>query len=286
MLLRAWRRFKYVSRIALGRNHAGRDLTVFPDDVFLVSYPRSGNTWTRFLIANLIYPNHPVNFANIESRVPEIYLFRDRSLRALPRPRILKSHEYFDPRYKRVIYIVRDPRDVAVSVYHYSIKRRDIPEDYPIGHFIPRFIAGEFFVDFATWGEHVASWTASRLGKPGFLMLRYEDMLANPQLELSKVAALLDLKVTPEILQQAAERSSAAEMRSLEKQQGEVWKLTKTTRQDKPFVRAANSGGWKTVLDPQSVAAIENAWSSTMQENGYSASTSVSCQSFPEPVKR
>src|ERR671925_279845 len=117
MLSKGWRRFKYASRILLGRRNAGRNLTVFPDDVFLVSYPRSGNTWTRFLIANLIYPSEPVNFANIESRVPEIYLWRDRDLRKLSRPRILKSHEYFDPRYKKTIYIARDPRDVAVSVY-------------------------------------------------------------------------------------------------------------------------------------------------------------------------
>ena len=39
-----------------GLNKPGRNLRVFPDDVYIVSYPKSGNTWTRFLIANLIYP--------------------------------------------------------------------------------------------------------------------------------------------------------------------------------------------------------------------------------------
>lgn len=271
MLSKGWRRFKYASRILLGRNNAGRNLTVFPDDVFLVSYPRSGNTWTRFLIANLIYPGDPVTFANIESRVPEIYLWRDRDLRRLPRPRILKSHEYFDPRYKKVIYIARDPRDVAVSVYHYSIKRRDIPEDYPIERFVPRFIAGEFFEDFASWGENVASWYAARQGRPSFLTLRYEDMLANPERELEKVASLLGLKTSPEILKQAAQRSSAEEMRNLEKQQGNVWKLTRKTRQDKPFVRSASSGGWKHTLPAESAAAIESAWGATMRSLGYIA---------------
>lgn len=275
MLSKGWRRFKYASRILLGRRNAGRNLTVFPDDVFLVSYPRSGNTWTRFLIANLIYPSEPVTFANIESRVPEIYLWRDRDLRKLPRPRILKSHEYFDPRYKKAIYIARDPRDVAVSVYHYSIKRRDIPEDYPIERFIPRFIAGEFFEDFAGWGEHVASWQATRQGDPGFLLLRYEDMLANPERELAKVAATLSLNASPEILKQAAVRSSADEMRNLEKQQANVWKLTKKTRQDKPFVREANSGGWKSVLSAESVAAIEAAWTLPMRTLGYLPVTSA-----------
>src|SRR5262249_12087081 len=226
MLHRGLKSVTYTTRILLGRNHAGRNLTVLADDVFLVSYPRSGNTWTRFLIGNLVYPDDRMTFSAIESRIPEIYLWSDRGLKSLPRPRILKSHEYFDPRYKRVINIIRDPRDVAVSIYHYSIKRSDIPEDYPIEKFVPRFIAGEFFEDWGTWDEHVSSWIATREGKPGYLMLLYENMLANPQQALTHVAELLRIDLTPEILNRAVVMSSAAEMRSLEKQEAHTWKLT------------------------------------------------------------
>src|SRR5947199_5455833 len=99
-----WNRFRYGIRALLGKNPAGRRLTVFPDDVFIVSYPKSGNTWARFLIGNLFHDDEPVTFANVEERVPSIYVHPDRALRRLPR--ILKSHECFDPRYRRVIYIV------------------------------------------------------------------------------------------------------------------------------------------------------------------------------------
>ena len=54
-----------------GLNRGGRNFPVFPDDTFLVSYPRSGNTWTRFLIANLISHDEPVTFANIEKKIPD-----------------------------------------------------------------------------------------------------------------------------------------------------------------------------------------------------------------------
>src|SRR5256886_17276683 len=91
-----------VWKVLTGSQPAGRNLTVFDDDVFIVSYPRSGNTWTRFLIGNLVYHDDPVTFANVEARIPEIYLFPDRILRSLSRPRILKSHECFDPRYKQI----------------------------------------------------------------------------------------------------------------------------------------------------------------------------------------
>src|ERR1700732_1176699 len=91
------RAITHLGRVLIGRQMAGQNLTVFSDDVFLVSYPRSGNTWTRFLIGNLIYQREPVTFANIESRIPEIYFNPDRVMRRLARPRILKSHECFQP---------------------------------------------------------------------------------------------------------------------------------------------------------------------------------------------
>lgn len=74
----------------------GRAVTVFPDDVFLCSYPKSGNTWAKFLIANLLWKEESITFANIEQKIPAIY-YAERKLLKVPRPRILKSHECFDP---------------------------------------------------------------------------------------------------------------------------------------------------------------------------------------------
>src|SRR5499427_3424325 len=127
-------------RVLAGRQLAGRGVSVYPDDVFLVSYPRSGNTWTRFLLGNLIYQDEPITFKNIESRIPSIYIYSDRQLLSLPR--IFKSHDCFDPRYRTVIYIVRDPRDVTVSAFHYSIKVKLLPDSFKIEDFVPLFMSG------------------------------------------------------------------------------------------------------------------------------------------------
>jgi hypothetical protein len=277
-MVKIFERAAEATRVFLQRKEAGRDLTVFPDDTFLVSYPRSGNTWTRFLVAHLVNPEQPATFANIESRIPEIYLFPDRVLLGLPRPRILKSHECFDPRYKRIIHIVRDPRDVAISHYYYSIKRRTLPESCGIEQYLPRFLAGNVtstMERYGCWGDHVRSWLAFCDGQSGFLTLRYEDMLENPKRELSKVASFLGVDVSPKQLSRAVELSSATHMRKLEKEQSRKWKLTKATRQDQPFIRNASSGVWKSVLPKDSVLAIESAWGPLMKQLGYELSEKV-----------
>lgn len=269
------RRIVTAIRIIADRQVAGRDASIFPDDVYLVSYPRSGNTWTRFLIANLLHPEDETTFANIESRVPEIYFNVDTVLRNVPRPRILKSHEAFNPRYPRIIYIVRDPRDVAVSYYHHNIKWRNIPENTALDDFIPRFIAAEFDPWSGSWADNVDGWLNVRQGRDSFLLLRYEDLKQNTQRELYRTAGFLQsigfvgIEDSPEKLALAEERSSPERMRALEKEQTGQHVQLKRTRQDKPFIRTASSGGWRKSLSPRAVSLIEEAWGPTMERVGY-----------------
>jgi hypothetical protein len=260
--------FKYAMKYVLGLDRAGNNYTVFPDDTFLVSYPKSGNTWVRFLLANLIHPNETVGFSNINRLLPAPGVLSKRFLRTLPRPRILKSHEPFDVRFRKVIYLVRDPRDVAVSEYHFDLKKRYIEPDVTLEQFVQRFIAGETS-SYGSWWEHAASWIGARHGNPSFLLIRYEDLLLDSIAETAKIADFLSIQAGPERLQAAVERSSADRMRKLEKQQADQWTGTKNTRKEIPFVRAAKSGGWKETLPPHSVKQIEAAWAPLLNFLGY-----------------
>jgi hypothetical protein len=263
---------KYGVKYLLGLDRAGRHYTVFPDDTFLVSYPKSGNTWVRFLLANLIHPNEQVGFSNINRLLPAPGVLSKRFLRKLPRPRILKSHEPFDARFRKVIYLVRDPRDVAVSEYHFDLKKRYIESDVTLEQFVKRFIAGETS-SYGSWWEHAASWIGARHGNPAFLLVRYEDLLSDSIGETAKIAEFLGIAADTDRLQAAVERSSADRMRKLEKQQADQWTGTKNTRKEIPFVRAAKSGGWKDTLPLDSVEEIEVAWAPLLNFLGYPLQT-------------
>jgi hypothetical protein len=261
---------KVILKYILGLDQAGRNFAVFPDDTMLASYPRSGNTWTRFLIANLLYPNETVTFANIERLIPDTSSISSRALKRIPRPRIIKSHDYFDHRYPRVIYIVRDPRDVALSYYDFDRKYRHVADDYPLEKYVDDFVSGKLSsADWGTWGENVASWVSTRSNAETFMLERYEDLLRNTRLELSRLANFLGLRPSEGLLDRAISDSSADRMRQLEKEQEDQWVATKKYRKDIPFVRTASAGGWRNNLPEACVERIERAWGELMSSLGY-----------------
>jgi hypothetical protein len=253
---------------AIGRQVMIKGVASYEDDVWIVSYPKSGNTWTRFLLANLTAGDETVDWTNIERRVPDIYLNRDSLLRSLPRPRYFKSHEPYNPTYRRVIFIVRDPRDVAVSYYHYVRKANMLPVDASWDEFLNKFMAGR--IDpYGNWGENVGSWLGARRDTPDFLVVRYEDLLAGAEAQLARIAEMLHLPADNVQLRRSVENSRADRLRELEKTQRGQSKLLRRSRPEIPFVRAAKSNQWQSDLPPEAIQQIETKWRGLMSELGY-----------------
>jgi len=262
---------KAIAKYLLGKDCAGRNFAVSADDTMIVSYPRSGNTWTRFLIANLLHPDLDVSFTNIENLVPDTAAISSRALKKISRPRIIKSHEYFDHRYPRVIYIVRDPRDVAVSFYNFQRKYGQIDDNLPFNLYIDDFVHGRLnSKSWGTWGENVASWVCTRGTNPQFLLLRFEDMLKDARRELLRIAEFMAVPSSNTNIERAIKNCSADRMRQLEKQEENQWAATKKHRKDIPFVGTATSGRGRAQLSVSSLQQIESAWGDLMASLGYS----------------
>ena len=115
----------------------------------------------------------------------------------------------------------------------------------------------------------MGSWLIARYNTPGFLLLRYEDLLDRPVDGLAKIAEFLGLSPDGRQLAKAVELSSADHMRKLENEQADKWVVTKATRKDMPFMRSAKAGGWKSSLPNEAVAHIEQACGKLMRALGY-----------------
>jgi hypothetical protein len=218
------------------------------DDVFLVSYPKSGNTWVRFLLANLMRkPNHPdVDFHTIHRYVPEVGTGADR-FEGLPSLRIFKSHAPFVAAYPRVIYIVRDGRDVYTSYYHYRLE--GLPEGITFAEYLARDDHWP-----TTWGRHVESWREGMADRPDqLLMVRYEDLLADAETELARMTRFLGLHASDEAIAASVAASRFESMRRIEKEKGRRF-AKKVSR----FVRKGHRGDWRAHFDTEAQAAFRD----------------------------
>ena len=146
-------------------------IAVHDADVFIVSYPRSGNTWMRFLLANLLAPQETITFRNIENFVPDLH----KSAAVLdnwPGRRYIKSHHRCYDRYPRFLYLYRDGRDAVVSYHHYVTEKKAFSGDFDEFVFSPRA------AKFGSWREHVGGALDFAASHPGrVLVLQYERML-------------------------------------------------------------------------------------------------------------
>jgi hypothetical protein len=266
-----FKQFLSAAKILTRQVQPGMSLKVRSDDTFLVSYPKSGNTWMRFLIANLLQQDPSVGLLDADSLIPSVDAKSKRFFDEMKSPRVIKSHFSFIPAYKRVIYVVRDPRDVVMSQYHYQIKRGVLEQGSSLDTFVTRFLNGEV-CPYGSWGDNVGSWTITRRHDVNFLLLRYEDMLSDVTSGAARISAFLGLSQDANRIATAVERSSLENMRKVEKAEGAKWDSTKGTRQDISFFRSAKSGEGRATLSRQSVERIEEAWGPLMQSVGYAVS--------------
>lgn len=269
LILRALRK---LSRGHIDDVRTRRNLKVYnnnDDDVFIVSYPRSGNHWTCFILASLVSGKDVIDFSNVKDIVA--LPSHMQSVSWMQRPRMISNHEHYDSRYKRVIYIVRDPREVAVSQYYFLKGRENLySKSYPLGKHIKNFFTGTIGIAGVSWQEHVEGWLGARRSSPDFLLLQYESMLDNPFNSVCRIADFLHISVNDDDIERIVRNTSFANMQHMEQQDYCKRKILRDKNQY--LIRNGNSQSWKTVLGSDDIRLIEENWADTMGRLGYEIS--------------
>ena len=235
-------------KLLLNKPIPGEYAKIRKDDIFLVSFPKSGNTWLRFLIGNYLYEN--IDFNNVNKLMPDIHVNNNKQLNVIKKQRFIKSHFTFNPKYPKVIYIKRNIKDVCIS-YFYWWKKRD-PNRY--ASFSLFF---DSFIDFGsgpygTWIDHIKDWT-NNAKKDQILIINYENIKKNTYAEMLKVLSFCKLPLDEKRLLFAIEKSNIKNMSNLESRQrnSEFFKSSNFKLNDVNFIRKNDNDRLHSISDKQ-----------------------------------
>jgi hypothetical protein len=212
------------------------------DDQYIFSYPRSGSTWLRTILANLIDPG--VDGGDPEQRratIPGVSIRSARQINGLPSPRLIKSHARFMGRVPRAVYLVRDGRDVLVSLYHFRVTRPGHGDHIDFREFCRRYFRGDLG---DMWHDNVLSWLRKGTAAMGssLQVIRFEDFKSDITGKVAEVAGFLGITASSEQIGASIERASLDRMREIERaRQGEL-------SADRTFYRGGKVGQWQDML--------------------------------------
>lgn len=250
-----------------------------PRYVWVASYPKSGNTWVRFLLTNLLAG--PVErSAAIERFCPDLHHGEPAASAPVYRgATFLKTHwvaPFLGDRLKQTagaVYVVRNPLDVCCSALHYLVKG-GAGRAAEIRSFAACLGIEEWRTRaMGTIPANIASWFLARPRFPR-LVLRYEDLAQAPHETAARLCWFLGRPATETQIAEAVERSSFAALAALE--EGERargadgffagfepgvpgWR----------FMNRGQAGGFREVMADEEIDLVAGAFREVMDEFGY-----------------
>ena len=236
---------------------------------YLVSFPKSGRTWLRLLIGHVLTKHYNLEhvptealvditrLAELQHGVPKIIVTHGGSpFMKTPEELIPPAKKY---KGKRVILLIRDPRDTVVSSYYERKKRSNVYHTAPYQGTLWDFL-NEQAGSFQTILRYLELWNDQHDACEAFLLVRYEDLHSNPERELGRVCAFLELQnVTPETISYAVDQCAFHRMRTLEEQEKVASeRLTPGDKDDKESykTRKGKVGGYREELSDREIAGL------------------------------
>jgi hypothetical protein len=229
-----------------------------PDDIFVAGYPKSGNTWMQYLIAGLIF-GIDARFAQdslIQDLVPDVYY--KRFYRRYLTPTCFKTHDLPQPKFRKVIYIFRDGRDVMVSLFHY-LKAIGTYTEYS------ELVTTGKNLFPCRWHEHIESWLSNPYGAE-MVTISYENLQRNTVGELQKICEFAGLEREQPVLEMLARQTTFEMMRAREEKLGvdnPLWPKDTLT------VRRGKIGCFQDEMPKQPLEAFMKMSMPTLERLGY-----------------
>ena len=238
--------------------------------IYLASYPKSGNTWLRFILGHYLSEDK-VDFSNCHKIIPDFDANPQDIALVKNNPVFAKSHSSYQPDFKKAIYIYRDGRDVSVSYFYHLKGKKTFAQNVLFPEFFwDYFMTGKVFC--GDWGKHVESW----LDQAGndILFTSYEKLKNDTFGQMKRLLQFSGVIIDPNRLKQAIDNSSVTEMSNAEKKHKEKYGTysleQKTTfAEDFNFVRKGVVGDWRSYYDEKMLKAFEEKYGSLMRRLNY-----------------
>lgn len=239
-------------------------------DVVFASHAKSGRTWLRVMMSQVWHltrgtPERALlefdNFHRLDAAIPSVFFTSDYN-----EPERLRAKLPAIVARKRLMLMIRDPRDVAVSYYFHHSKRSHprvrarlgLPADLgklDIAEFVMSDAGGlPSVIDFTN------RWMASFHSHPDACLIRYEDLRSNPVGELDRVMRFLGEAASPEQIQAAVEFASFERLKEKERTrffESERLHARDSDDPDSFKVRRGKVGGYRDYFPPEIVAGMD-----------------------------
>ena len=251
-------------------------------DVLFASFERSGNTWLRFVLMEILTKGE-AGFLNVNKVLPEMGTHHDAD-RVLPNGgRFIKTHEMYRSQYKRAVYLMRDLRDVMLSNWARD-KEMGFSQYFDHGKgmdgYVESFLKGKV-TRFGSWQAHVDSYLDCPLAQNGnLLVVRYEDLRKNTEVGLVEMLEFLGIEADRDRIRRAVENNSLKNMREKEEKaknsgaemvKGTLLKRHRVDKEDARFVRTGSVGGWREKLSPAQIDMVTKYAGEALVRAGYPA---------------
>ena len=242
-----------------------KDFSLRPDDIWVVAYPKAGTTWTQQIV-RLARNGGVDDGQRISTSVPwleALDIYPEVDVEHLPTPRAFKSHHPYNsmpcglPNKMpgRYIYVTRNPKDVAVSMFYHKKAFVDSDPNLLWEDFFEYFLSDR--ITYGGYFDHVLSWWAHK-DDENVLFLKYEDMKKDLLSAVTKIVEFIGFNLDKEVIREIA---SKATFESMKDDSLVNYSWSKLYRQDgPPFIRKGEIGDWKNHFNEEQSKRIDDIY--------------------------